>query len=164
MVIVLIALGSFVIIFLSSLIMGLIYSDDISISLIVQNLPVLFVYLIQACAYMSMAMFIVMLVKNKTVSIVVFLSYSVIVEPLIRLIIRKYVLTEMVFYFPARVIFNLTPVPENALVSFVTVNAESEGGGLIGGGLPLYQNLIIALIYFAIFIYFSLRILKRRDM
>lgn len=161
-VILLIALSSFVIIFLSSLIMGLIYSDEISFSLMLQNLPVLLVFVIQACAYMSMAMFIVMMVRNKTVSIVVFLSYSIIVEPLLRLIVRKYVLVEMVYFFPAKVIFNLTPVPENALLSFIRVNAESEG--FIGGGIPLYQSMIVALIYTGIFIFFSYRILKRRNL
>lgn len=161
-VIVLIAIGSIITISLSSIIMGLIYSDEISISLMFQNLPVLLVFLVQACAYMSMAMFIVIMVKNKTVSIVIFLSYSVIIEPLLRLLIRKYIWADIVSYFPAKIIFKLTPVPENGLISFIRVNAESEG--LFGKSLPLYQNLIIAVLYCALFVFFSYRILKKRNL
>ncbi|MFC2097276.1 hypothetical protein ACFLSI_02965 [Bacteroidota bacterium] len=161
LVIFLISIGSFLVIFISSLIMGLIYSDDYSFSLMFENIPILFIYLLQACAYMSMAMFIAIFIRNKTVSIVVFLIYSMIVEPSVRFLLGKYVLSDLMHYFPAKVIFKLTPLPENALISFVKVNAESEG--FIGPGIPLYLNILLAVFYASIFIFFSYRIIKKRD-
>jgi len=94
-------------------------------------------------------------------SMVVLLIYTLIVEPIIRLVINKYVLAKAGLFFPAKVITKLTPIPENGLVEFVRANAEVNG---IGGSLSLPLNITLAVVYTVIFYMISRQILLKRDL
>lgn len=159
--IVTIALANTILIFICGIIFGLIYSTAFDFYDMFSRIYLLGVYFIQAVAYMMLAMFLAIWLRNKTLSIVVLLVYSLIIEPILRLVLKKYIWTKIALFFPVRSITKLTPIPENGLLSFIKANAEINGLSI---SLPLYGALIVVLVYVGIFYMGSRRILKSRDL
>ena len=110
---------------------------------------------------MVMVLFLLIWLRNKTLTIVVFFAYSIIVEPLLRLILNSKVLSGIGLYMPVRVTTKLTPIPSNGLVEFIKANGELNG---FGGSLPLWLNLVLALAYASVFYLIARQILRRRDL
>ena len=156
-----IALANTILIFLCGIVFGLIYSSAYDFYDVFSRIYLLGVYFLQAVAYMVFAMFLTIWLRNKTLSIVVLAVYSLIVEPIIRLVLKKYVWTKIALFFPVRSITKLTPIPENGLVSFIKANAEING---LSQSLPLYAGIIVVLAYTLLFYYLSRRILGQRDL
>jgi ABC-2 type transport system permease protein len=156
-----IALLNTVLIFVFGWVFGLIYSSGYTFSDTISNLYMLGIYFIQAVSYMVLALFLTIWLRNKTLSMVVLLIYSLIVEPIIRLVVNKYVMAKLGLYFPIKVITRLTPIPENGIVEFIKVNAEVNG---IGGSLPLGINLIMAIGYSVVFYIIARQIILKRDL
>jgi len=156
-----IALANTLIIFIYGWIFGFIYSSGYSFSDTISHLYALGIYFIQAMAYMMLAMMIAVALRNKTLSIVVLLLWSVILEPLIRLLLKKYVCTKIGLFFPVRVLSRLSPLPDGGFLSFIKVNAEFEA---FTESLPLWANLTLALGYALLFYLITRRILVRRDL
>ena len=156
-----IALANTLLIFIFGWIFGLIYSTGYSFYDTISNIYILGIYFIQAVAYMIMAMFLVIWLRNKTLSMVVLLVYSLILEPIIRLVVKKYVWVKLGLFFPVKVTTKMTPIPENGLIEFIKVNAEVNG---FGQSLPLYLNVILAFGYSLIFYLIARRILLKRDL
>ena len=159
--IVTIALANTLLIFVCGIVFGLIYSSAYDIYDIVSRLYLVGVYFIQALAYMMLALFITVWLRNKTLSIVVLLVFSLIIEPIIRLVLRKYVWVKIGLFFPVRSITKLTPIPENGLISFIKANAEING---LTHSLPLYAGILVVLAYTAIFYLGSRHIIRNRDL
>jgi len=159
--IVTIALANTLLILLCGIIFGLIYSSAFDLYDVFSRIYLLGVYFLQAVAYMIFALFIAIWLRNKTLSIVVLAIYSLIIEPIVRLVLRKYVWVKIGLFFPVRSITKLTPIPENGLLSFIKANAEISG---ITQSLPLYGGIIVVLLYVVIFYLLSKMILEKRDL
>ncbi len=156
-----IALANTLLIFLCGLIFGFIYSSAYDVYDVFSRMYLVGIYFLQAVAYMILAMFIVIWLRNKTLSIVVLLVFSVILEPIIRLVLRKYVWAKISLFFPVRSITKLSPIPENGLVSFIKANAELNG---LTESLPLYGGILVVLFYVFLFYWGSKKILQHRDL
>jgi len=156
-----IALANTAMIFVFGLIFGLIFTHPFDLADVFSRIYILGIYFLQALIYMMLALFITIWLRNKTLSIVVLLVYSLIIEPIIRLVVRKYIWTKLGLFFPVKVITRLTPIPENGLVAFIKANAEING---LTGSLPLLENVIMALIYATIFYFLAKRIISSRDL
>jgi len=159
--IVTIALANTLLILVCGFIFGLIYSSSFDLYDVFSRIYMLGVYFLQAVAYMILAMFITIWLRNKTLSIVVLAVFSLIVEPIVRLVLRKYVWSKIALFFPVKAITRLTPVPENGLVSFIKANAEISG---VTESLPLYGGILVVLVYVSLFYWGSVRILQYRDL
>lgn len=156
-----IALANTILIFICGLIFGLIYTSAFDIYDMVGRMYLVGVYFIQAVAYMILAMFITIWLRNKTLSIVVLLVYSLILEPILRLVLKKYVWSKIALFFPVRAITKLSPLPENGLVSFLKANAELSG---LTESLPLYGSILVVIIYSVLFYWGAKKILAYRDL
>ncbi len=166
-VILCLALYSTALVFVFSLTFGFIFTTDLSLALILENIRVAFVYLVQVIAYMAFAMFFAVLFRNTALSIVLFFVYRLIFEPVLRQIFPA----EARLYFPMKIITNLTPTPE--FVSIFSGNQPEAGGvdalglremGLIAQELPLYLNTLLALGYIGLLIWGTLFLLKKRNL
>ena len=156
-----IALANTIMLLVLGSVFGLIYSSGYEVADIFSEIYVLGIYFVQAVCYMVMALFLVIWLRNKTLTIVVFFAYSIIVEPLLRLILNSKVLSGIGLYMPVRVTTKLTPIPSNGLVEFIKANGELNG---FGGSLPLWLNLVLALAYASVFYLIARQILRRRDL
>lgn len=156
-----IALANTLLILICGVIFGFIYSSGFDLYDVFSRIYLLGVYFLQAVAYMIFAMFLTVWLRNKTLSVVVLAVYSLIIEPIIRLVLQKYVWVKIGLFFPVRSITRLTPIPENGLMSFIKANAEIKG---FSQSLPLYGGILVVVIYMLIFYYGSRRILNSRDL
>lgn len=156
-----IALANMLIIFICGWIFGFIYSADYTFLDTISHLPSLGIYLLQAVSYMLLALMLTVWLRNKTLSIVILLLWSIILEPILRLVLNKYVWAKFGLFFPVRVISRLSPFPDNGFISFIKANAEVEG---FAESLPLWSNIVLAAGYGLIFYLISQRILAKRDL
>jgi len=160
-VIVGIALVNTVMVFVFGMIFGLIYSSGFTFHDIYSHLYMLGIYFIQAVSHMIVAMMIAVWLRNKTLAIVVLLVYQVILEPILRLVLNKYVLAKVGLFFPMRVITRLTPMPDIAITEMIKANSDFKD---FGATLPLWLNLLLALGYGLIFYLITKAILVRRNL
>ncbi len=148
---------------LTSLTLGLIYSYKITFKIALENTWVLSRYLISSFAYMSMGLLIALLVKNTALSLLTFLAMRVFVDPVLFLVLRK---SEVKWYLPFRTTTQLTPVPnlieifQNKVNSSETIDESALD--LLPKGLPTWLNLGLVLLYTGLALYFSYRLLQRR--
>ena len=149
---------------LTSLTLGLIYSYKITFKIALENTWVLSRYLISSFAYMSMGLLVALLVKNTALSLLTFLAMRVFVDPvLFLLVLRKY---EVRWYLPFRTTTQLTPVPDLIEIFKKKVNSsetiDESALDLLPKGLPAWLNLGLVLLYTGLALYFSYRLLQRR--
>jgi hypothetical protein len=161
LVIVCIALVNTMMVFVFGLVFGFIYSSGFAFQDIFSHLYMLGIYFIQAVSHMIVAMMIAVWLRNKTLAIVVLIVYQVIVEPIIRLVVNKYVLAKLGLFFPMRVITRLTPMPDIAITEMFKANTNFKDMAMT---LPLWANLLLAFGYSLIFYLVTRAILVRRNL
>lgn len=148
---------------LTSLILGLIYSYKLTFKIAMENTWILGRYLMASFSYMIFGLLIALLIKNTALSLLTFLALRVFVDPVLFLILRKY---EIKWYLPFRTITRLTPVPDLIEIFQRKMNtnepiAESTIE-IIPKGLSAWLNLTLVLLYTALAIFFSYRLIQRR--
>lgn len=161
-----IALYALGMVFISSLTIGLFNTSPLTFSVVIQNMKVLLVYFVQAIAYMSLGLLLALIIRNNAVSIIGFIFYFALIEP----VIRRFFPREARSYFPVRIISRLTPVPEVLSITSQESFTDASGGseldlaaiGLFPDQLPGWLSLLLALVYITVFITASGIILHRR--
>lgn len=165
--ILMIGIYSTLMVLMFSLVFGFIFSSGPKAEDFLGKSYILFVYFVQAVAYMSAGFFLVILFRNTALAIILFILYRLVIEPLIRLFFAP----NSRLYFPMKVISNLTPTPE-----FLSISSGKQADakdldtlslremGLIAGDLPVSLNVILALGYIAIFIFLAYLLLRKRDL
>ena len=148
---------------LTSLTLGLIYSYKITFKIAMENTLILSRYLISSFAYMTMGLLMALLIKNTALSLLTFLAMRVFVDPVLFLVLREY---EVKWYLPFRTTTRLTPVPnlieifQKKVNSSETINETALD--LLPKGLPVWLNTGLVLLYTGLAIYFSYRLIQRR--
>lgn len=151
-----------VLVFLMSIIFGLIFSVNISLPSMFVNTYEIFFLFIQTLGFMALAMFITVIFRNTALSIVMYLLYRIAIEPIIRLIFDPPVRQ----YFPSKVLSNLSPnlFDMFAVTGTSTDNFDVKDVEMLISDLPDGQLLIIGIAYTSLFLFFSYFILKRRNL
>jgi ABC-type transport system involved in multi-copper enzyme maturation permease subunit len=166
-IITVIALYSTLLTFLLCLLFGLIFTDRLSFSGIFSHMYIVLVYFLQVIAYMVLALLISVLFRNTALSIVLFFLYRLVIEPLIRLPFPP----ETRQYFPVKIIANLTPTPEFLSISSgkemdasVTDALNLRDMGILPHELPLFNNVLLTLVYVGLFVFIILWLLRKRNL
>jgi ABC-2 type transport system permease protein len=158
---------AFVVVFLVTMVAGLIMSDTVSSSTFFENSWYLLILMFQALCYMSMAFFIVVLIRNIALSIVTFVLYRFTFEPLISAFFPDYIDR----FFPMEVISNLTPMPGGDMIHIQSTQSYNVNGNpymmdpapVINYDLPLWVNLILAAVYVCLFLGSAWWMIRRRN-
>ncbi|MFA6483439.1 MAG: hypothetical protein WCW62_12725, partial [Bacteroidales bacterium] len=156
-----IALANTLMVLVFGIIFGIIYSSGYTFQDVYSHVYMLGIYFIQAVSHMIAAMMIAVWLRNKTLAIVVLIVYQYILEPIIRLLVNKFVLAKLGLFFPMRVIVRLTPMPDIAITELFKANTSFKEMALT---LPLWANLLLALGYSMIFYLITRAILVRRNL
>jgi ABC-2 type transport system permease protein len=136
---------------LTGLFFGITNTPAVSPALILREAMHLVYYLVQALGYMSLAVLLSFLIKKNGLAILVFLLYSVVLEPLL-----QWRLDDAIDqYFPVKVFSSLTPTPAQEVL-------DSLAGPTLKLAPP--QAVIPALIYIGGFYLLTLVLLKLRDL
>ncbi len=165
--ILMIAIYSFLMVLLFSLIFGFIFTPDYSDGAFISKSYILLVYFVQAVAYMSFGFLLAVVFRNTALAIVLFFLYRLIIEPVIRLFFPA----RLRQFFPIKVISNLTPTPEFLAISSGNQDVGNGPGslnlreiGILAEDLPVYLNLLLAIGYTSIFIGLAYMLLKKRNL
>lgn len=167
LVILAIALYSFILVFLSGIVYGLFYSSGSNPGPVFGNAGILFVYFLQTIAWMVVGLMIVTLVRTTALSIILFILLRFPVEPIIRSFFEPAIRP----FFPMKAISSLTPMPEFLSISSENAFETMEGGnalslsemGLIAASLPLFLQILVAVGYIIVFVGVISYSLLRRD-
>lgn len=148
---------------LTSLTLGLIYSYKITFKIALENTWILGRYLASSMAYMSMALLVALLIKNTALSLLTFLAMRVFVDPVLFLVLRKH---EIRWYLPMRTTTQLTPLPDLIEIFQRKMNSEDpideSALDIIPEGLPAWLNILMVFLYVSLAIFFSYRLMQRR--
>jgi ABC-2 type transport system permease protein len=148
---------------LTSMTLGLIYSYKITFKLALENTWVLSRYLVSSFAYMSMGLLIALLIKNTALSLLTFLAMRVFVDPVLFLVLRKY---EVKWYLPFRTTTRLNPVPDVIEIFKNKMNSneaiDDSALDILPQGLNPWLNIGLVFVYTGLALYFSYRLLQKR--
>ena len=164
LLVVVLALFATLLLGLTSLTLGLIYSYKLTFKIAMENTWVLGRYLASSFAYMSMGLLVALLVKNTALSLLTFLALRVFVDPVLFLILRK---QEMRWYLPMRTTTQLTPLPNLIEIFEKKMNSpdsiDQSTLDILPEGLPAWLNILMVLLYTSLAIFFSYRLMQRRS-
>lgn len=148
---------------LTSLTLGLIYSYKLTFKIAMENTWILGRYLMASFSYMSFGLLIALLVKNTALSLLSFLAFRVFIDPVLFLILRKY---EVKWFLPFRTTTRLTPLPDLIEIFQRKLNStdslEEATMEFMPKGLPAWLNILMVLLYTGLAIFFSYRLIQRR--
>lgn len=163
------ALCSTLFIFVMSLILGLCFSSYDELSIIFSDLTYLPAYFIKLAAFFSFCLFAGMLVKRSAFAIgFIFVWY--ILEQIIHGLLRWQVINDgkitnvVMGFFPLEAMSNLIKEPITRLNAIRAIENQVSGGVEVKYYGTHWYELLIAFAWTAIFIYWSYRILKKRDL
>jgi len=161
------ALISTVFVFVVSLILGLVYSDFDELSIIFSDLEFVLAFFIKLVGFFSFCLFLGILVKRSAFALG-FLIIWQILEGITRGLIRWKLFdgdtTEMIMsFFPLQSMFNLIKEPVTRLEAVQTV-ADQVGEQINLNYHVHWYEILIVLVWTAIFIYSSYALLKKRDL
>ena len=161
--IVLLALFASLLVGLTSVSLGLIYSYKLTFKIAMENAWILGKYFLAAFGYMTIGLLIALLIKNTALSLLTFLALRVFVDPVLWLILREY---EIKWYLPFRTITRLTPLPNLIELFQRKLNSEEPidevSLEILPKGLPGWANLCLFLLYISLIVFFSHRIIQRK--
>jgi len=148
---------------LTSLVLGLIYSYKLTFRIAMENTWILGRYLLAAFSYMSMGLIIALLIKNTALALLTFLALRVFVDPVLWLILREH---EVKWYLPFRTITRLTPVPNLIEIFQRKMNSnepiDETAMEILPKGLPAWLTILLVFIYTGLVILFCYRLIQRR--
>ena len=161
-----ILLLSLVLFLLTSIIIlafGLSFTENLSFNLIIDKSYFILSSFLETLAYMSLAMLVVLLLKNTALSIIVYLAYFLF-EGLLRLIIRIMGFADVINYFPIKVFSSLSPKTKLSVALSEQFQGQADAiKNPFDLGISYELNLVLAIIYLSIFVGLSFLIIKKKD-
>lgn len=159
LVIAAISAGATILYTISSLVLGFVHTEGYDFEIIWDNNFAIIRFLLMCMAYLSFALLVAMLVRKGTLAILVYFSYLMFLEPIIRVIHLYYFQSRAMLFFPMNVIEDLMP---NPFFKLPDVWIEKEWG--FKALLSHYEAAGVSLVYTAIFIALSWYLFRKRDM
>lgn len=148
---------------ITSLALGLIYSYKLTFRIAMENSWILSRYLLASFSYMSFGLLVALLVKNTALSLLTFLALRTFVDPVLFLVLRNH---EVKWFLPFRTITRLTPVPDLIEIFQRRMNSEQpldeSALEIMPKGLDPWLNMIMVIIFSGLALYFCHRLLQRR--
>ena len=161
--VVVLALLATLLIGLTSLTLGLIYSYKLTFKIAMENTWILGRYFLSAFSYMTMGLLIALLIKNTAMSILSFLALRTFLDPVLWLILREH---DIKWYLPFRSITRLTPIPDLLEIFQRKMNSndsiDDSALEILPKGIDPWLNILLVFIYVGLALFFSYRLLQRR--
>jgi ABC-2 type transport system permease protein len=159
------AIYGFILVTVTGLIYGFVYSDTIQFSQMFDKFYIILIYIVQAIGYMTLGVLVSVIFRNVSLSIILFLLYFIFIEPIIRIFCPVAIRP----WFPVKIISHLTPLPEvfkitsNTVAGSENANMTFEKLGMLPAQLPVYTNLIMAVVYILIFMTLIFWLIRKKD-
>ncbi|HEY9220225.1 MAG TPA: ABC transporter permease subunit [Lutibacter sp.] len=163
--VVLLALVSTIFVFVVSLILGYSYSDFTEFSIITTDLEYLIAFFVKLVAFFSFGLFLGILVKRSAFAVGAMLVWAMIEGFAKGMLYWKFdtMVAKVMQFFPLEAMSNLIKEPFTRLGAVKTV-AKQVGEDLSKDFSVQPKDILIVLVWTAIFIYLSYVLLKKRDL
>ncbi|HEY9169111.1 MAG TPA: ABC transporter permease subunit [Lutibacter sp.] len=163
--VILLALISTIFVFIVSLILGYSYSDYNEISIVSTDLEYLFAFFVKLVGFFSFGLFLGILVKRSAFAVGAMLVWFMLEGFTKGMLYWKFdtIVDKVMPFFPLEAMSNLIKEPFTRLGAVKTV-AKQVGEDLSKDFSVQPKDILIVLVWTAIFIYFSYVLLKRRDL
>ncbi len=163
--VILLALISTVFVFIVSLILGYSYSDFNEISIVTTDLEYLLAFFVKLVGFFSFGLFLGILVKRSAFAVGAMLVWFMIEGFTKGMLYWKFdtIVDKVMPFFPLEAMSNLIKEPFTRLGAVKTV-AKQVGEDLSKDFSVQPKDILIVLVWTAIFIYFSYVLLKKRDL
>ncbi|MFO7674021.1 MAG: ABC transporter permease subunit [Lutibacter sp.] len=163
--VVLLALISTIFVFFVSLILGYSYSDFNEISIVTTDLEYLLAFFVKLVAFFSFGLFLGILVKRSAFAVGAMLVWAMIEGFTKGMLYWKFdtMVSNVMQFFPLEAMSNLIKEPFTRLGAVKTV-AKQVGEDLSKDFSVQPKDIVIVLVWTAIFIYASYVLLKKRDL
>ncbi len=163
------ALISTVFVFITSLILGMVYSDYDELSIIFSDLEYLLAFFIKLVGFFSFGLFVGILIKRSAFAVgalVIWFIVESMIKGYLHWIFRdgdSSTVGEIMQFFPLESMSNLIKEPFTRLSAVQSV-AKQIGEDLSKDFSVHWYQIVITLIWTGIFIYSSYKILEKRDL
>jgi len=161
--IVFISLVSTIIIFMIGLLLGLVYSSYTEIGIVFSETEFLFAYFIKLVGFFSMCLFLAVLAKRSAFALA-FLFIEYILEGIIYLVIlwkaNDDIATQIQNFLPLKSMYKLIDHPGFRIAASKLPDKEE----FLHDYAVHWYELVIVLVWTAIFVFLSYRLLKKRDL
>jgi ABC-type transport system involved in multi-copper enzyme maturation permease subunit len=163
--VILLALVSTIFVFVVSLILGYSYSDFTEISIVTTDLEYLIAFFVKLVAFFSFGLFLGILVKRSAFAVGAMLVWAMIEGFAKGMLYWKFdtMVAKVMQFFPLEAMSNLIKEPFTRLGAVKTV-AKQVGEDLSKDFSVQPKDIVIVLVWTAIFIYLSYVLLKKRDL
>lgn len=166
--VILFAVVSTLFVFLVSMVLGLIFSDYTEIGIIFRDLDYLLAYFIKLVGFFSFCLFLAVLVKRSAFALgflFIWWVFEGLFYALLKWVLFKgtEVADTVIQYFPLEAMNNLIKEPFTRLGGVQSI-ATQVGEDITKNYDVTFFNIAIVSVYTFLFIYWSLVILKRRDL
>lgn len=163
--VVLLALVSTIFVFVVSLILGYSYSDFNEISIVTTDLEYLFAFFVKLVAFFSFGLFLGILVKRSAFAVGAMLVWAMVEGFAKGMLYWKFdtMVATVMQFFPLEAMSNLIKEPFTRLGAVKTV-AKQVGEDLSKDFSVQPLDIVIVLVWTAIFVYASYVLLKKRDL
>jgi hypothetical protein len=149
MLIIILAVSATLVLFVSGLVLGFIYTEEIDWHSLVKYIGFLPAYFLQVSIYMLLAFLLALLIKRTGLTMGLLILYTYIIEPIIVFRIKTEWIKDI---FPLRAINNLIRLPFNKYLLRETQDYVA------------IQDLAIALAYAVLIIFLIYQLLTKRDL
>jgi hypothetical protein len=147
---------------ITSMALGLIYSYKLTFRIAVENTWILAPYFLAAFSYMTLGLLVALLIRNTALSLLSFIALRTFVDPVLWLLLREY---QVKWYLPLRTFTRLTPVPD--LIEIFKKKLDSQpfnesAPEILPVGLPAWLNILLVLGYTSLALFFSYRLIQQK--
>lgn len=138
------------IVFLTGLILGVIFTDDIRYEIFSEKLMFLPVYILEVFAYLSFALMIGVIAQKAGLAIIIFVIYVFIAEPILSFRLHE----DISWFLPLKTFGRMIDIPNTALMKLFGVNFRET---------VQWLDVVMTLFYTFIFNYLSLLRIRKAD-
>ena len=141
-------------IFISGLILGLIFSSTATFSAITRKLYYLGGYFVETFTYLSFALFLSMLIRKTGFAIAVLFVY-----PIIEIIVQQKVNEQVAKFLPINAMNRILQTPNTSLIQYTSPDSEIRLQTQIETG-----DVLVSIAYAVLFILITYLIIRKRDL
>jgi ABC-type transport system involved in multi-copper enzyme maturation permease subunit len=146
---------------LCALLFGWVYTPEEKEMSIFTRSITSFRYLLMCLGYMSLGVFIVILIRKTAASVFIYFAYSIFMEPMLRWFIHKPIIdNRSMHFYPANAFEDLTPLP----LSDLSITKDLVKSGDLAIYLSPTEATITSLIYILIFIAGAYWMVRKKDL
>jgi ABC-type transport system involved in multi-copper enzyme maturation permease subunit len=154
-------------VFVISLCLGLIFSSYNEISIIFSRMEYLFAYFVKLLGFFSFCLFIGVLIKRSAFALgflFMWFMFEIISYAIAYNNLNHPALVDKIYdYFPLMSMWNLVPQPFTKLNAVRTIGSQLGVEDLRNYDVPM-TSVVVVLVWSAIFIYASYKIIEKRDL